>query len=270
MLGAWAEVATAFNAALQVLDPTLRSERHRLAGGWLVLDGAGMYVNRAIAAGIEPCLRAADIDLVIERCASVGVDPAVEVTALTADESLTLLRATGFVPDAHARTAFVWPVRAALPDPRPDVIVRSVAPASLPDWQHVSALGWGHVDPADRRAADVFARAAFDVDGGGMVIAFDAADGRPLGCASLTRRGGVATLGGMSTIPAERGRGVQAALVRHRLAMAVASGCEVIAASATTGGASERNLVRLGFEPVDTLYTYVIYRPSARHDPQDI
>jgi GNAT superfamily N-acetyltransferase len=143
-----------------------------------------------------------------------------------------------------------------LPDSPTDVVVRSISAASIADWQEVSALGWGHVTPESRRASDAFVRAAQVIDGDGMVIAHDAADGRPLGCASLTRRDGVATLGGMSTIPAERRRGVQAALVRHRIEVALDSGCDLITTSTAVGGASERNVGRLGFEPVLTITTW--------------
>jgi GNAT superfamily N-acetyltransferase len=82
-----------------------------------------------------------------------------------------------------------------------------------------------------------------------MVIAYDRNDGRPLGCASMTIRDRVATTGGMSTLPAERGRGVQAALIRFRLHLAAERGCAIGATTAVTGGASERNLQRHGFRP---------------------
>ena len=49
---------------------------------------------------------------------------------------------------------------------------------------------------------------------------------------------------------------VQAALVRHRLGVALAAGCDLIASSAVTGGASERNLGRLGFQPVLQVTTW--------------
>lgn len=252
----WADDAAAFNRVLQQQDPSWGSERHELAGGWLVLDGAGMCVNRALAAGIEPCLHAADLTVLIERAGAVGVAPMVEVSDVTAPASLDVLRAHGFAPDADATTGFVWPSGCPLPDPPPNIAIRSISAATVPEWQGVSALGWGHTTSAARRAADAFARAAFEIDGDGMVIAYDAGNGRPVGCASLTRRDGVASLGGMSTIPAERRRGVQAALVRHRIDVALDSGCDVVTVTASTGGASERNLTRLGFEPVITLHTY--------------
>ena len=117
----------------------------------------------------------------------------------------------GFGHDSSSDvTALVRPLD-ELPDElgRDGIEVVSVGERSLAEWQDVSALGWGHVIEAASGAADAFA-AALVVDGDGMVIAVDASDGRPLGCASVTLCDEVATLGGMSTIPAERGRGVQA------------------------------------------------------------
>ncbi|HEX6658266.1 MAG TPA: GNAT family N-acetyltransferase, partial [Ilumatobacter sp.] len=135
--------------------------------------------------------------------------------------------------------------------------VVSVGERSLTEWQDVSALGWGHVTEAARRAADAFAAAAQVVDGDGMVIAVDASDGRPLGCASVTLCDEVATLGGMSTIPAERGRGVQAALILHRLGRAKSAGCTIATSTAVVGGASERNVQRFGFRPTHVKQTWV-------------
>lgn len=142
-----------------------------------------------------------------------------------------------------------------------DVAVHPVrSEADLALWQEVSALGWGHATAEARRAADAFAVAAYEIDGAGMVVAFDADDGRPLGCASLTVRDGLATLGGMSTVPAERGRGVQAALVHHRLGAAAERGCRTAASRAVVGGASARNLARHGCRPQFVIETWQAQR----------
>jgi GNAT superfamily N-acetyltransferase len=100
-----------------------------------------------------------------------------------------------------------------------------------------------------------------------MVLAFDPSGERPIGCASSTVRDGIATLGGMSTIPAARRRGVQAALVRHRLARAATLGCELAAATAAVGSASERNLVRLGFEAQFAVETWTRHGGRGRAQP---
>lgn len=256
LLTAWAEDAARFADVLALQDPSWGARHHPFAGGRLVLCGTGMYVNRALAAGITAPIRPADIEVADQWCRDVGVPLAVDVTRLTTGASRRALEAAGIRPEPSSATAFTWPVGAALPDAPDDIVIRSVSAAALGEWQAASAAGWGHETADARRVSDAFVRAAREVDGDGMVLALDAADGRTLGCASLTVNGGVATLGGMSTLPAERRRGVQAALVRHRLGVALAAGCDIIASSAVTGGASERNLGRLGFQPVLQVTTW--------------
>jgi GNAT superfamily N-acetyltransferase len=116
-------------------------------------------------------------------------------------------------------------------------------------WQETSALGWGHRADGARRASDAFAAATAVVDGAGFVVARDANTGDPVGCASLAVRDSVATLSAMSTVPGERRRGVQAALIAHRLGAARSAGCVVATSTVEPGGASERNLARFGFAP---------------------
>ena len=82
------------------------------------------------------------------------------------------------------------------------------------------------------------------------VLATSADDGRPLGCANVHIVGGLAILGGMTTLPAERRRGVQAALIAHRVAMAADAGCDLAVSSTLPANASERNLTRAGFRPL--------------------
>jgi len=84
----------------------------------------------------------------------------------------------------------------------------------------------------------------------------DVDDGRPIGCASLTVRDGVATLGGMSTLASERGRGVQSSLIAHRVRLAVELGCDIVTSTVAPGGTSERNLLRQRFRPWFVLDTY--------------
>jgi GNAT superfamily N-acetyltransferase len=196
-------------------------------------------------------LGAADVGLVVDRSAAVGVPPAVVVTPATRADSLIVLAEHGFTHEpsddvtVHALQLDGLPGTLNIPG----IEVVPVSQRSLADWQTVSSAGWGHDTEAARRAADVFARAAHVVDGDGMVLALDSGDHRPLGCASLTIHDEVATLGGMSTIPAERGRGVQGALILHRLRVARAAGCAIATTATVVGGASERNVQRYGFRP---------------------
>jgi GNAT superfamily N-acetyltransferase len=255
VLDAWAADAAAFAAVLRAQDPSWGSNTFPLAGGHVVLCGAGMCVNRAIGVGLDRPLTVADFDLLERRSSAAGVAPAIEVSPLTHPVVLREAGARGFVGDSKVVAS-----RRGLSDiaalPVDASFVIEPAADQLRVWQETSAAGWRHDRTSARRASDAFAAAAAAVDGDGFVLARDADDGRPVGCASLTMRDGVATLGGMSTIPSERRRGVQAALIRHRLRLAAANGCVVATTTASPGGDSERNLRRHGFEPwfeVETL-----------------
>ena len=54
----------------------------------------------------------------------------------------------------------------------------------------------------------------------------------------------------MTTLPSERRRGVQAALIAHRVRLAVDAGCDLVVSSTVPANPSERNLVRAGFRPL--------------------
>jgi GNAT superfamily N-acetyltransferase len=255
-----AGAAARFAIALAAQDSSWKSETRPLSGGHLVLCGAGLYVNRALAAGFDDPLDDADLELLEARSAAVGVPPSVEVTSATHPATIKTLTAHGYaqVTDADV-TVHVQSLDAADPvlvGALSDLQRVVVTPTALDAWMEVSAQGWGHASPVARQAADAFARAAH-VTGEQMLMAVDAADGRPLGCASLRIDGTIATLGGMSTIPEERGRGVQAALIHHRLRLARQAGCTWATSSARSGGPSERNLARHGFEPLTSKLTYI-------------
>lgn len=254
----WALNAVAQATALAQVDPIRASETQPVSDGWLILSGRDMYVNRAMAVGISAHVSPEQIDSVILRCRQIGVPPAFEVTPVTLPATVRLLDGHGFVHDPSADvTALVRPIPETPMDPPDDIVARPVTnDASLALWQEVSATGWGHTGARARAASDAFARAAFVTDQDGMTIAFDVNDGRPVGCASVTIRDGLATLGGMSTLPDQRRRGVQAALVHHRLGFAAQRGCDQAATTAATGSASERNLRRHGFKPVFEIETW--------------
>ncbi len=267
VLAVWAEDAVAFARVLAAQDPSWRTEWFPLGGGSSVLCGRGLYVNRLMGAGIERSLGQSDLELLERRCAVVGVAAAVETTPATHPGTVEMLVARGY--DVADRTSALGraltdgdlaPSQYAPLDPT--LSIERADGDLLPLWQETSASGWGHRETDARRASDAFARAAAAVDGEHFVLVRSVADGRPVAAASLTMRSGVATLGGMSTVPGERGRGVQSALIRHRLRAAQASGCDLATSTAEPGSGSERNLMRHGFEPWCTIETWIRKTPA--------
>jgi GNAT superfamily N-acetyltransferase len=77
-------------------------------------------------------------------------------------------------------------------------------------------------------------------------------DGEVGGGGAVAMHDGVALLGGASTLPAFRGRGLQAALIEARLALAVAAGCDLAMTLTLPGSVSQRNCERQGFRIVYT------------------
>jgi GNAT superfamily N-acetyltransferase len=71
-------------------------------------------------------------------------------------------------------------------------------------------------------------------------------DGQPAGVASLFVRDGIGYLSGTSTLAPFRGRGAQSAMIARRLRDASHLGCELVAAQASFGSVSQRNLERTG------------------------
>lgn len=250
---------------LSVLDPALHAGVTPIGGGQLVLFGRGMYVNRGLGLGLGVDVGSGDLDNLEAVSAAAGVDPEIEVCPWAQPSLLELTAERGYRL-RWFRSVLIRPTAAHHGDPPPaDVMTSTVVDAvGLALWQESSAVGFGAAgaDAAGKQArlvsdryADAMSRAA------GTRLYLASIDGQPAGAAALTMRDGLATLGGMSTTPAARRRGVQAALLAHRLSAAAVAGCDLAMTSAVPGGASERNLLRHGFA---LAYTKVGVRRSGR------
>lgn len=258
VLRTWADDAAAFADVLAEQDPTWGSDQFSFGGGRAVLCGAGMYVNRALAAGFDGAIADDDWLMFEHRCQHVGLTPTLEVSPVTSAVVVRQLRERRYQPsDTTAALFRSLDDLDALAATNSPITIESVALDRLRLWQKVSASGWGHTTAESLRASNAFAAAAAVVDRDHLLIAFDRDLGHPLGCASMTVRNGIATLGGMSTLPTERRRGVQAALIVHRLRAARELGCDFAMSTADPDEASERNLIRQGFEPCFQLESYV-------------
>ena len=117
----------------------------------------------------------------------------------------------------------------------------------------------GHEVPADTHPRHWDAAARFPIlDGYACYLAEDAGSGEPLGAALLTVGDGVGLLANASTLPAARGRGVQAALIARRIADAVDAGCDVVGGLALPWSSSQRNMRRAGLHVAYTKVEWVV------------
>ena len=176
--------------------------------------------------------------------AAAGVPPSLEV-ASWAPAALLARPATRGYTVSWFRNVYV----AALddrPSPHhPAMTVDEVTDDTLEEWLAVLRVGNELTTPDVAAISDEWARAARGVVGTTDYLAY--LDGVAVGCGSMIPESGVGWIGGATTVPAYRRRGVQGALVRRRMTAAYESGCDLAVITAVPSGDSARNVARLGF-----------------------
>jgi GNAT superfamily N-acetyltransferase len=235
--------------AIAELHPELGSTVVGIGTGQAILFGPGMWVNRVVSLGLDGPVDDADFDRVDGIFERAGLPVEFDVNPW-ADESLLAGAAARGMSPQWFRSLLVKHLpgddRAAS---RTSGSV-SVRPADdLGEWADVSATGFGYHDAERRLANDTSAEAA-ELLGDRLLVAV--IDGAPVGVGAIGIADGVATLYGMSTVPAARRQGVQSALIAARVDIAIAAGCDLAVSTAMPGSASERNLMRPGFDVVCT------------------
>lgn len=219
-----------------------------LGDGVLVALGKGRYVNRAI--GVGPDLDGGALDVIERFFSARGLPGSVQLTSWASEETLERLSSRGYLPEWF-RSVF------AMALPGPDVAppvdgieIVVVDDRNLDDWLAVLADGNEIATPEGRAVSDEFGRAAHHAAGSTDLLAL--VDGEAVGCGSLQVASGVGMFGGAATRPSHRGRGVQGALLQHRMRLAADLGCDLVASTALPAGASARNIQRHGLHLVDT------------------
>jgi GNAT superfamily N-acetyltransferase len=117
-----------------------------------------------------------------------------------------------------------------------------VADATLYATIHCRGTGLGDdgIDPV-RRNNEVLMRRE-----GWRFFAAEAEEEDPAAVGVMFMKDRTASLTFATTLPAYRGRGLQSALLRERIAVAVATGCELIVGQAAFASQSYRNMERAG------------------------
>jgi ribosomal protein S18 acetylase RimI-like enzyme len=121
-------------------------------------------------------------------------------------------------------------------------------------WLDAVITGFLHQDTYDGLAShesyarDIIQRATEDMAAApGFERYIARREGAVAGGASFRSFEGVAQLCGSATLPEHRRRGVQSALLRHRLAEATRRACDVAVVTTQPGSKSQENVQRFGF-----------------------
>ena len=226
------------------MERTLRAsgtgDALRIAGGLSAWTGPRSPFSVAIGCGLEGPVTSDEVDAIEAHLGRDGDPVRIEVSAF-ADPSLGVeLGRRGYALD---RFQLVW-ARPPLPAPEaPAAEVRAMRPDEEDLWIDLFARAfWG--GPAAEAMRDGLLAMP---RGEGNVCFLALADGMPAAVAMASAEGGVAQLTGAGVAPRFRGRGLQLALVRTRLAWAAERGCDLAASASDPGTASQRTLERAGF-----------------------
>jgi GNAT superfamily N-acetyltransferase len=210
-----------------------------VAGGLAVSHGARSPFSAAIGVGLGVPVAEGDVDRIEAHLGMGGGPVRIEVVPFT-DPSLTEeLGRRGYQLERFFQ---VW-TRTPSTEPSGDD-VRVASPSEEGTWVDLFSrafLGAPVQSESQREGLACMARAE------GSVPWFALEGGVPVGVALSSAEGGVAWLSGAGVLPASRGRELQGALVRARLAWAASRGCDLAASATEPGTASQRTLERCGF-----------------------
>jgi GNAT superfamily N-acetyltransferase len=235
--------------ALAETSPISGAHAQELDGGALVAFGPGRYVNRAIGLGFGGTAAAEIVDGLNTFYSERGMSPSLELSPLADPALLSALTADGYVLE---RFRNVYAHDLSMLTEAGDEVIVSLGLSTADDRKRI--LSGNAPEGTDaRRISDEFCDALAHVDGKHDFVVV--VDGATAACGSLNVIDDIGWIGGAATLASFQGKGLQSALINHRLRLAKGLGCDLVAATALPDGQSAQNLVRLGFQ---LLYTQVV------------
>ncbi len=231
------------------------------AGGVMGFHEPGSWQNQACGVGLCGPVSMAEVDELVAFYQSRGVEPRVELSPFADPSLVEGLGKRGFIVREFENVlSRALPagedLRGVLPHGWPEGLV--ICPVERGDENGIdravelTLAGFypkGHIpDPMRAACKTTMTLASTEV-----FVAEVA--GMPVAAGSLGVAERVASLMGVSTDPAYRRRGVQQALIAHRLQVARERGCVLATIASRPGIPTERNAVRMGFH---VAYTRVV------------
>jgi GNAT superfamily N-acetyltransferase len=223
-----------------------------LAGGTAVAAGPGAPFSKVAGLGFEP-IEESVLDTIEQAFARRATPVRVELPSLADPQVGALLTRRGYSLEGVENV-----LAKSLPAEEPqvtDVSVARIVDDESAQWVDVLASSFAEPDTFDGPAVEERVdRAALDAIFGqisevsGFVLYFGRRNDDVAGGAAMRIAHGVAQLCGAATLPAHRRRGVQTALLQHRLADAARAGCDMAVVTTQPGSVSQQNVQRQGFE----------------------
>ena len=244
-----------FVEARALVSPGVGACWTEVAGCYAMFDGVESPVTQTFGLGMFETPSDADLERLEEFFKERGAPVNHELSPLADPETFKLLNGRGYEPCEFTSVLFrpLVPFACAARPRESGVKVRVVGPEEHELWAQTAARGWSESEWVEFMLGLSRVSAAR-----ADALSFLAElEGRPVATGALSINEGVALLAGASTVPEERRRGAQLALLDARLAYAAERGCDIAMMCALPGSASQRNAERQGFR---IAYTRIKWR----------
>jgi len=249
---AWDSLGIENARALKTLAPESAAEAIAVGGGHAVFMGAGSPLSQAQGLGLHGPVPEPEIALMETFFSDRQTSTQIEVASLADPTLLSCLSQRGYLISEQTHMLVGSLATASL---RETSVNQSGSPAIVGAAQVESEQFAFWVDLVLRC---FFAEPATPPpalrDGAMAMVAVSGlsawiarVDGQPAGGGCLAIHNDLALFSGDGTLPSYRHRGVQTALLRARLAHALAAGCRLAVICTQPGSGSQRNAERQGF-----------------------
>lgn len=250
------KVATMNENRQRVALSELAHETRSVAGGVVTFSPGIEWINHATMLGFNTDVDEADIDAFEAFLTERGVIPKLEMTTFATESFLASLAARSYIIKEmeHVFARRLQPgedVLAAMPFPQAEGL--EIVPTDPSDAEscrrHAILVMSGFMpQPIPEEHIEMSIRAINHPRSSGFIALID---GEPVGACGMEifEHGGIkaASLWGAAVSEPFRGRGVQQAMLAHRMAHARDHGCELALIESKPGIATERNVARMGF-----------------------
>ncbi len=246
-----------FAEARRRLFPESRAEWMECAGAYAVFDTVDSPVTQSFGLGIFEELNPSSLDVIERFFLDRGAPVLHEVSPLAGVEALSLLCRRNYRP-IEISSVLYRPVEEPAPCASSNITVRLTTPDEASLWIQVNARGWGHEYP--QLLDFLLSNGVLSSSRKNSLCFLAEIDHIPGAAGVLCISQGVALFGGAATIPELRRRGLQAALLEHRMRYAFEHGCDLAMMVAAAGSNSQRNAERKGFRIAYTRTKWRLHR----------
>jgi ribosomal protein S18 acetylase RimI-like enzyme len=230
-----------------------------VCGGVAAYAGAGSPFNKVAGLGFGGVPTDAQLEEIERELAARGAPVQIEISTLADPAVARRLTQRGYelvgFENVLGLLLTTLPAQLSESEAVEELSIVAVGRDREPAWRDAVVTAFLHPDTFDgppsheQFEADTLGTVFDDLGAvGGFERQLALVGGQVAGGASLRLYEGIAQLCGAATLPAYRRRGVQTALLAHRLHHAARRGCDVAVVTTQPGSVSQRNVQRAGFD----------------------